>query len=158
MDSDLLRVFFAAMLPLGELRLSIPLGVWVLQEPWLLVFLVSFVGNMAPVVPLLLGLERFSRLLDRLPGPVGRIWDWRTERIRTSYSAKIERYGPFALAIFVGIPLPMTGAWSGALAAWLFQVPFRLALPAIALGVLMAGAIVTAVVMAGLQVGFILAE
>ncbi len=157
MNADLLRVFLSAMTPIGELRLSIPLGILGSDLPWLPVFLVSVAGNMAPVLPLLLGLERVSALLRRLPGPMGRLWEWRTERVRSAHADRIRRYGALALIFIVAVPLPLTGAWTGSLAAWLFQIPVRVALPAIAAGVVMAGIIVTAVVLAGLQIGLVLA-
>ena len=157
MIGDALRVFLAAMTPIGELRLSIPLGVWVFDMPWPWVLALSLVGNMVPVAPLLLGLRRVSPALDRLPGPLGAFWRWRTERVRTSYADRIDRYGALALVLIVGIPLPFTGAWTGSLAAWLFQVPMRRAVPAIALGVLVAGLIVTGLVVAGVEAGVILA-
>ena len=74
MTADVLRVFLAAMTPIGELRLSIPLGIWGLDMAWQRVLLLSLTGNMVPVLPLLFGLERASPLLDRLPGPFGRLW------------------------------------------------------------------------------------
>jgi uncharacterized membrane protein len=153
---EVLRVFLAAMTPIGELRLSIPLGIWGLEIAWQRVLLLSVVGNMVPVIPLLVGLERISPLINRLPGPIGRLWAWRTERIRVKYGHRIDRYGVLALILIVGIPLPFTGAWTGSLAAWIFQIPTRRALPAIGLGVLLAGSIVTAIVLAGVEIGVIL--
>ena len=145
------------MTPIGELRFSIPLGIWGLDMAWQPVLLLSLAGNMVPVVPLLVGLDRLSPLFDRLPGPLGRLWAWRTQRIRTAYADRIDRYGALALILIVGIPLPFTGAWTGSLVAWMFQVPKRRAIPSIALGVLLAGAIVTGLVLAGVEAAVILA-
>ena len=88
---------------------------------------------------------------------MGRLWEWRTERVRSAHADRIRRYGALALILIVAVPLPLTGAWTGSLAAWLFQIPVRVALPAIAAGVVVAGIIVTAVVLAGLQIGLVLA-
>ena len=145
----LLQVALAAMTPLGELRFSIPLGVVVLKQPWPTVLLLSILGNMVPVVPLLLGLERASRLLTSFPNPVGRLLLWRAQGLQRGYAQRFRRYGPAFLVIFVAIPLPLTGAWSGALAAWAFQIPPRFAFPLIGLGVVLAGVIVTALTLAG---------
>ncbi len=158
MTADMLRVFLAAMTPIGELRLSIPLGIWGLDMAWQRVLLLSLTGNMVPVLPLLFGLERASPLLHRLPGPFGRLWKWRTERIRTNYRERIDRYGIVALVLIVGIPLPFTGAWTGSLVAWMFHVPKRRALPSIAAGVLVAGVVVTGLVQAGVEAGILLAR
>ncbi|MEJ2494639.1 MAG: small multi-drug export protein, partial [Ignavibacteriaceae bacterium] len=68
---------------------------------------------------------------------------WLFERTRKKTKDKIEKYGDLALIIFVAIPLPNTGAWTGALAAWLFGIPFKKAVPNIFYGVLIAGAVVT---------------
>ena len=125
---------------------------------WQRVLCLSLAGNMVPVLPLLFGLERASPLLDRLPGPFGRLWKWRTERIRTSYRQRIDRYGVVALVLIVGIPLPFTGAWTGSLVAWMFHVPKRRALPSIAIGVLIAGVVVTGLVQAGVEAGVFLSR
>jgi uncharacterized membrane protein len=125
---------------------------------WQRVLFLSLAGNMVPVLPLLFGLERASPLLDRLPGPFGRLWKWRTERIRTSYRERIDRYGVLALVLIVGIPLPFTGAWTGSLTAWMFHVPKRRAIPSIAVGILIAGVVVTGLVQAGVEAGVLLSS
>jgi len=101
-------------------------------------------GNLLPVPLLLLGLGRALRRLRALPGPPGR-WArgylaWQEGRAR----ARVERWGPWALLLFVAVPLPMTGAWTGALVAVLLGISPRRALPPIAFGVLLAGGIVLA--------------
>ncbi len=145
MLQDWLWVLLAAMTPVGELRLAIPLGIQGLDMPWASVLALSLTGNMVPVFVLVLGLERVSNLLLRSPNPVGHLLDWRSRRLRLTQSERFRRYGPVVLVLFVAIPLPLTGAWTGSLAAWVFQVPPRTAIPIIALGVLIAGIIVTAV-------------
>jgi uncharacterized membrane protein len=76
-----------------------------------------------------------------LPG-FGRFFDWLFARTQRR-SGLIQRYGPLGLAIFVSIPLPITGGWTGAAAAYLFGFPFRRSFPAITVGVLVAGVVVT---------------
>ena len=154
----LLQVLLAAMTPIGELRLSIPLGVYTLDLPWLPVLLLSLVGNMVPVFPLVFGLERLSRLLMSFPNPLGKLLSWRTERLRSAHTERFHKYGPPFLVVLVAIPLPFTGAWTGSLAAWAFQIPSRTAIPLIALGVLIAGVVVTLLTLAGVQVGVLLAN
>lgn len=150
---DLLRTFGAAMTPVGELRLSIPLAVLVLGLPWHQALLVSLAGNMVPVLVLVPGLERLSRLLLSFSNPAGRLLKWRTESLRRTHTARFQRYEALALVTLVAIPLPMTGAWTGSLAAWVFMVPARRAIPLIALGVVIAGVVVTALTMAGVTIG-----
>ena len=62
------------------------------------------------------------------------------------------------MVVLVAIPLPMTGAWTGSLAAWVFHIPPRSAIPLISLGVLIAGVIVTLLVEGGIQSGLLLRE
>lgn len=129
-----------AMLPVVELRGSIPFAIGV-GMPWTEAFALSVVGNMIPVIPLLLLIGPLSERLRRWR-TCDRFFTWLFQRTRRRGGA-IEKYGPIGLAIFVGIPLPGTGAWTGVAAAYVFGMPFRRALPAIAAGVLMAAVVVT---------------
>jgi uncharacterized membrane protein len=138
-----IQTFLAAMTPIGELRLAIPLGISVYELPWYEAFLWAVAGNMVPVFFLLLLLERISRFLLSFPNPLGRFLRWRTERLRLKHSAKFQRYGAFALLFFVAIPLPFTGAWTGSLVAVAFDIYWQRAFPIIGLGVIIAGIIVT---------------
>ena len=160
---DSLRTILAAMTPIGELRLAIPLAILEMDMRWYQALLLALAGNMIPPLFLVPGLEPAYRLFQRFPGPLGRalnrLFTWRVDRLRTAWSGRFRRYGPAALVILVAIPLPLTGAWTGSLAAWVFQIPPKRALPLIALGVLIAGVVVTAVTVSGTQIfGFFLAN
>ena len=76
---DSLRTFFAAATPIGELRLAIPLGVYVLNMPWYQVLPLALIGNILPVLLLVPGLERIARLLESFPNPAGRMLRWRAD-------------------------------------------------------------------------------
>ncbi len=141
-----LAVILIAMLPVGELRLSIPIAVFKPpygfgMDPVTALFL-SIIGNMIPVIPLLLYLEAVSNYLRRW-----RTWDifftWLFTRTHRKHSAEFEKYGSIGLAVFVGIPLPATGAWTGCAAAFVFGFKSKNALLAIFAGVIMAGIIMT---------------
>ena len=127
-----------AMSPFVESRGAIPVGL-ALGIPPHIAFLLSFVGNLIPVVPLLLFLEpvtswlrRFS-LMDRL---MDRLFAWTRKR----HSAKkVGLAGLIATAI---IPAPLTGAWTGVLIAFLFDIRFRVAFPTIVVGVLQEAVVV----------------
>ncbi len=156
---DLLVTFVAAMTPVGELRLAIPLAIYTYDVPWLVALPISLVGNMVPVLVLVPGLNRLSRFLLSFPNPAGKLLIWQGDRLRRVQSRRFDRYGAWALVILVAIPLPMTGAWTGSLAAWIFRILPHRAIPLIALGVLIAGLIVTGVTLSGIEIGrFILAE
>lgn len=141
-----LAVLLVSAFPVVELRGAIPIG-FLLKMPPLETFLLSILGNMLPVLPILLFLNPlfrslrknrvFSRLADRL-------------YVRTmAKSGQVKRYGPIGLALFVGVPLPGTGAWTGAILAALLNIPARHAFPAILIGTVLAGGIVTALCMLG---------
>jgi uncharacterized membrane protein len=129
-----------------------------LGMPWYQVLPISLVGNLVPVFFLVLGLERISGLLQRFPNPVGRLLTWRADRFRRTHSERFHRYGAVVLVAFVAVPLPFTGAWTASLAAWVFQVPPRSAIPLIALGVVIAGGIVTAASLMGLRLSGLLLQ
>ena len=69
---------------------------------------------------------------------------------------RFHTYGDMALVLLVAIPLPMTGAWTGSMAAWVFNIPARRAIPLIGLGVVIAGIIVTALTLSGIRLGGII--
>ena len=137
--------FLAAMAPVLELRFSIPLGILHYDLPWHRVLLLSLAGNVIPVLPLLLALRYLGRHLDSSSNPIGKVLAWRARTLRTAQGARFKRYGALALVPFVAIPLPFTGAWTGTLAAWAFEIPPGRATLLIALGIIVAGAFVTAI-------------
>lgn len=137
-----LTVIVMASLPIVELRGSIPLAMLGFGMDPIKAFSLSVIGNMLPVIPLLLYLEPVSNYLRRWK-TWDRFFDWLFTRTHHKHSANFEKYGSIGLAVFVGIPLPATGAWTGCAAAFVFGFKFRNALIAIFAGVLMAGIIVT---------------
>jgi uncharacterized membrane protein len=154
---EFLQVFFAAMTPVGELRLSIPLGIYTLDMPWYQVLPISIVGNIVPVLFLIPGMHVGARLLHKYPTFLTRLLDWRTESLLHAYNKRFARYGAAFLVVLVAIPLPITGAWTGSLASWAFGIPARKAIPLIALGVVFAGIIVTVLTESGIRLGGIIA-
>ena len=145
-----LVVIITAMLPILELRGGIPVGMIMLDLPWYYALLLAVVGNLLPVPFILLFLDSATRLLSRVR-LFNRILTWLFERTRRR-GRIIERYQRIGLVLFVAIPLPVTGAWTGSLAAVLFGLRFRHALLSIFIGVLIAGAIVTCLSYFGLAI------
>ena len=134
-----------AMLPISELRGAIP---WALAQPpigggltWPQAYFYAVIGNFVPVIPLLLFLGPASNRLRKY-----RIFDtffhWLFARTRRR-GRVVERYEALGLVLFVAIPLPVTGAWTGTVAAFLFGIRFWYALPAVIGGILIAGVVVT---------------
>jgi len=138
---DELWVVFTAAAPVAELRASIPLA-HSLGMSALKAFVLSVIGNMFPVPIILAVLWYFEKQLRALP-VIGNILEWFIRRTMAK-TDQIQRYGPIGLALFVAIPLPSTGAWTGSLAAFLLRIKSRYAIPSIFLGVVLAGIIVTA--------------
>ena len=139
--------FFLAMLPILELRGSIPWAILAGGMHWQDAFIWSLIGNFVPIIPILLLLEPVSNYLRRWK-LLDRFFDWLFARTRRK-GKMVEKYETLGLILLVAIPRPGTGAWTGALAAFVFGVRFRLALPAIIIGVIIAGTLVTSIVMGG---------
>lgn len=145
-----LMTMIAAALPISEVRGAIPLAIGVYGFSPLQAYLLSVLGNLLPIIPLLLFLGPVSDFLRRFS--IGdRFFSWLFARTRSKYIKEHENFGLTALAVFVAIPLPMTGAWTGCVIAFLLGFRFWPAFAAIATGVLIAGVVVTTAVM-GVQV------
>lgn len=144
---DGVTVFLISTLPIVELRGSIPVGYNVFHmNPWV-VFVVSVLGNMLPIPLILWFLGPISRFFMRFRWGK-RFFDWLFERARRK-SAEVERYETLGLTIFVAIPLPATGGWTGAMVAFLMGMKFHHAMVSILLGVMIAGVIMTVLSLMG---------
>ncbi len=138
-----LKVFLIAMSPIVELRGAIPMALGAYHLPIWSAFLISVLGNILPIVFILLLLESVSGYLSHHSRLFSRFFAWLFERTRKKHAKTFEYGRDLALMIFVAIPIPFTGAWTGALCAFVFGIPFKRAFPAIAGGVVIAGVIVT---------------
>ena len=136
-----LYTLFIAMLPVSELRGAIPYALSA-GLSWQQSYFWAVLGNFIPVIPLLAFLGPISEALSRRFDLWRRFFDWLFARTRRRGKV-VERYEALGLILFVAIPLPVTGAWTGTVAAFLFGIRFRYALPAILLGILLAGTVVT---------------
>ena len=140
---ELVTVLVAAM-PVSELRGSIPLALGVFHFPVEKAFFLSIIGNLIPIIPLLIFLESVSKWLSMRFNWAEKFFSWLF--VRTKRRSKlVEKYGAVGLIFFVAIPLPVTGAWTGCVAAFLFGIRRRWAAFSKANGVLIAGVIVTLV-------------
>ena len=142
-----LYVFGMSMLPIVELRGSIPLGAG-LGLPWHLNYMISVVGNFLPVPFILLFIRQILRWMQSIKHLAG-IANWVEDKAHRC-SNKVLKYASFGLFLFVAIPLPGTGAWTGALVASILDMRMKYALPSILCGVLIAGFI-----MSGISYGFL---
>ncbi len=137
-----LATLLIAMLPIAELRGAIPMAVGVYHLSPLAAYFLAVIGNIIPVIFILWLIDPISGFLMKKVKLCRRFFSWLFERTRANHSHKFEKWGALALITFVAIPLPMTGGWTGALAAFVFGIPFKKALPLISLGIMIAGVIV----------------
>jgi len=149
---DLLQVFVLAMTPIGELRLSIPMGVAFYHLPVFLVFIVSVIGNFLPALFLLLFFKSVSDFLSKKSKIFQKFFSWWKNRTKNNHSERLKSYGAIGLALFVAIPLPITGAWSGALLATIMNLPLKKSIPTVLAGIIGAGIIVTTLVILGVNI------
>ncbi len=134
-------VLLVAMLPIVELRGAIPVGENLFHLPLWKTLCLAVVGNMLPILLVVFLLERLTVWLGHV-GLFRRFFAWLFARTRAR-SGVIARYEFWGLVLFVGIPLPMTGAWTGAVASVLMDMSYGRALLAIFTGVLLAATVVT---------------
>lgn len=139
-SQEMVTIIVGAM-PVFELRGAIPLALGKFHFSVGKAFCLSVVGNLLPVIPLLFFLDYFSKWCMKFSWG-NKFFTWWFNRTRR-HSIAIQKYEALGLILFVAIPLPVTGAWSGCAAAYLFGIKFRYAFPAIVLGVLIAGVVVT---------------
>jgi uncharacterized membrane protein len=144
---ELLQVLLISASPIFELRGAIPLAINVLDIPWYYALFIAIIGNMLPVPFLLLFLDWFVKIMRKMK-LTSRFVDWIFDRT-WQRTGMVQRYKRVGLAIFVGIPLPFTGAWTGALAATILGISFKRAFTSILIGVAIAGIIVTALSLMG---------
>lgn len=137
---DILLTFLVAMVPVVELRGAIPFGVVRGLNLWTAI-IASMLGNLIPVPFIILFIRKiFAWMRAHMPKLDGLVI--RMEKKAEKNRAAVEKYAFWGLVILVAIPLPGTGAWTGALVAAMLEMRVKDAFPAIALGVLTAGIIV----------------
>lgn len=140
--SEYWQTILMAMAPLGELRVALPYALTKLSLPFWEAYFLSVVGNMIPIIIIIYLLDPVSKFLSKHSRLFKRFFDWLFERTRKKHSHRFEVLEEIALVSFVAIPLPVTGAWSGAVAAFVFGIPPKKSLLLILLGVMIAGIVV----------------
>ena len=143
-----LFIVLLTFVPALELRASIPYGILVAELPWFVVFPVAVVSNivLGPIVFLLLNQLLHVMLRIRI---VNRIWDHMILKTQKKIHPLVEKYGVLGLSIFIGIPLPGSGVYSGAVGGYLLGFTKREFYISTVIGVLIAAIVVTIIVMTG---------
>ena len=135
-------VMICSMIPIIELRGAIPLGA-ALGMPWWLNYICAVVGNMIPVPFILLFIKKVIAWMTACRVKLfNKIGGWLTKKAEKN-RAKIEKYSFWGVCLFVALPLPVTGAWTGSLVAAVIDMKFWKALLSCLLGVMIAGVIMT---------------
>lgn len=136
-----ITVFLISMLPVSELRGAIPVAIHTFNMSIFKSYVISVIGNLIPPVLILSFLGPFSKFLSKWSF-FKHFFNWLFLHTK-SRSLIVEKYKTLGLTIFVALPLPITGAWTGSIAAFLLGMEFKYAMTGILIGVLTAGVIVT---------------
>ena len=132
------------MLPIFELRLALPMAYFKYGFDIYESIGLSIIGNLIPILPILLFFKKIVAIFSKISF-FARIFEWVYRRAEKAFSKDYAKWGKLGLIVFVGIPLPITGAWTGAVASTLFKIKTRDAFLLISLGVLLASIIVTTI-------------
>mgnify|MGYP001610953834 CR=1 FL=1 len=144
MVPDLLIIFLAAM-PVIELTVTLPIALQTYGMDPARALLDCYIGNALPVIPLLFGLKAFVDWCERKSPRFHKFMLNYFGRVRVRFQKHYDRYGALALFLYVAIPTPFSGVWSGAVAAVLFGIRPKYAAPALIAGMMVAGLIVLGV-------------
>jgi len=135
-------------IPFLELRASIPLGIIKFQMSWWVVFLVCIIANIL-LGPIIYGfLHYFMRIFLKI-NIINKVWQKYVERLQKRVSPYVERWGVIGVGLFIGVPLPGSGSYSGAAGSYVLGLGFKKFFWANILGVLIAGVIITIISVTG---------
>ncbi len=148
--NNILELILITLIPALELRASIPYGILKLGMGWITVVIVCSIANMiiAPVEYFFL--DRIVHVFLRVKW-IERMYRYYVEKTQKKIHPQIEKYGEWAVAVFIGIPLPGTGVYTGTLAAYLLGLGYKKTIYAAILGVLVAAVIVTIITLTGAE-------
>ena len=138
---NIVMTFLISMVPVLELRAAIPAGV-IAGLPIPVALLVSVIGNLVPIPFIILFIRRIFKWMQSKSERLARIVKHFEDKAEKK-KEQVLKYQFWGLMIFVAIPLPGTGAWTGALIAAMLDMQLKRAFPSIAMGVLTAACIVT---------------
>src|SRR3972149_6321020 len=139
-----IKTFLLAMLPIGELRASIPIGITVYHLPVWSAYIFSVLGNLVPLMAIISLLDPISKFFAKKIYFLNRLMYWIFEHTRRANQSKFEKLGKnLAVVVLVATPVPFVGGWTGAIAAFVFGINFKRAFPLVVIGSLIDRAIVT---------------
>lgn len=139
---QILQIILWTLVPTFELRASIPYGIIYLNMNWLLVFVIAVIANIILGIIVFVLMEWIIKIITKIPF-INSLWSKYVEKTQAKIKSGVEKYGEWAIAIFIGIPLPGSGVYTGALAAFLIGLDEKKFFVANIIGVLIAAVIVT---------------
>ena len=142
-EVKILAVLFISMIPIIELRLAIPVAAAVGLSPFIAIPL-AIVGNLLPVPFIILFIKKIFAWMRKISPKLNKVVD-KMEAKAEKNKDKVLKYAFWGLTLFVAIPLPGTGAWTGSLVAAMIDMPGKKAFPSVAIGVVIASLVVGAV-------------
>ncbi|MSU75409.1 MAG: small multi-drug export (modular protein) [Candidatus Magasanikbacteria bacterium] len=138
-----LATFFLSMVPVAEMRLSLPMALLVFHLPVWEAIILSIVGTIIPTTLILLFGEKFHRWVEARAGLFfGKAWARHLIKIQKSFT-KYEKYGLVGLFVFVAVSLPGTGSYTAAIVAFLLGIPIKKSWPFILGGVIISAIVIT---------------
>jgi uncharacterized membrane protein len=144
----IIAVALLTIIPFLELRASIPIGIWALKMNWWEVFLIAVIANII-IAPIAYWIFKEAIHIFRKIKFVDKLYHKTIEKVQKKTHKFIEKYGPLGLALFIGVPLPGSGVYSGSVAAVVFDLDFKKFMIASIIGVLIAAIAVTLIVLTG---------
>jgi uncharacterized membrane protein len=148
MLKEMLVLIGITFLPIFELRASIPYGILYYHMHWLPVFIVCVLANILVGMIVFFLLDKFVHVVTRVKW-IRKIYHRIIENTQKKVHPYVEKWGVLGVAIFIGVPLPGSGAYTGALGSYLLGMSYKEFFIACVLGVIIAGIAVTLITLFG---------
>jgi uncharacterized membrane protein len=137
-----LATFLIALVPVTELRASIPLAIKVYGMSWGAAWFYSVLGTYFAMVLIVFLMDPVAKILSKYIPIFEKFFIWLFEHTRKRANGKMEKYGSWAIFILAATPIPLLGGLTGALAAFVFGVALKKSLPLLLIGTMVSGALV----------------
>ena len=148
--SDITQIILITLIPALELRASLPFAILVVEMPWYWAFLLVVIINilLAPIV--YFALKLFLDIVIKVPA-LNKLYERSLHKVQSKIQPKVEKYGFWGLALFIGVPLPGSGVYTGALAAFVLDIKPKHFILASIVGVIIAAIVVLLAVLTGAE-------
>ena len=147
---SILELILITFLPFLELRASIPYGILKLGMNWFPVLIICVITNIILGIIIFFLLDKFVHIVIKIK-PLGKLYNKIVARTQKKIEKQVDRWGELGVAAFIAVPLPGSGVYSGALAAYLIGLSYKKFILANIIGVIIAGIAVTLIVLFGMH-------